>query len=180
VSRYHDQRDYGHRATRVGTGVPNPIVLGRKFCSRCGHWRHACDFAPRWRNTGSGLSSQCRACTRIMNRESYARRTPEQRDRANEYHRIWSEVQRRRAGKPARTANRPSVVDRPERILLDPAPLIAALRRYEYSQVELAARAGIRPRAIYRITHGESKHVRVDVADKLAVALGLPLEVIYG
>jgi hypothetical protein len=179
------------------------VVLGRKFCSGCGRWRPVSDFhlqseRPPLRANGlgrppsaSGLRSRCQACSNAAQRQRRAVRTPEQRRIDAEYYRFYSEVHRRLAGKPVRV-RKTSVVDHPERILLDPAPLLAELEHYirqlgdNYSANghpktwgELAERAGISQRAIYRLRHGESQHVRIDIADKLAVAIGVPLAVIY-
>jgi hypothetical protein len=77
-------------------------------------------------------------------------------------------------------AKRPRVTDRKERIFLDPAPLVREIERacdgdYRW----LAQVSGVSERAIYRLRTGESAHVRIDNADKLAVGLGLTLEMIY-
>jgi hypothetical protein len=185
--------DYWHRGSTVHRGMRNPIVLGRKFCAGCGHWRHVCDFRPRPRNTGSGLASRCRACERISNRQIYARRSSEVRARYNEYHRIWSEVQRRQTGIPPRSSGRRSVVDRAEYRFLPAGLLVAEVHRYlahpppgmgiadlGYGLEGLGRRAGVPARSITRLLRGESRHVRIDLADKLCVALGLTLALVYG
>jgi hypothetical protein len=193
MTAYRNQADYWHRGTRLTTGLPNPIVLGRKFCARCGHWRHVCDFAPRSRNTGSGLDSYCRACNRMMNREAYARQTPEQRERQREYWRIWREAKARAAGVPRSKGKRHTVIDRPEYRFLPAAPLVERIQ-YDLAHPEpgtmtgdpgfgiegLAARAGVPARSIDRLLRGESKHVRLDLADKLCFGLGVPLYLVFG
>jgi hypothetical protein len=46
----------------------NPVILGRKHCSRCGRWRHICDFACVRREPFK-LQAQCRACARQVLRK---------------------------------------------------------------------------------------------------------------
>lgn len=164
------------------SGHPNPVVCGRKFCSKCGRWRHIVDFdVQRARGREPRLRSWCRTCQRVYNRGSNARRSEQQRELAREYQRIWHEVQRRRAGIPPRNWRRRLPV---ERIFLDPAPLLSAMDLWIKAQPEpswkaLARQAGLEPRAIQRLRHGESQHVRIDIADRLALAIEVPLSLIY-
>jgi hypothetical protein len=97
-----------------------------------------------------------------------------------EYERIYKEAKRREAGMAVRAIKQARVTDRKERIFLDPAPLVAEIKRQcgdEYGW--LARRSGVSERAIYRLRSGESAHVRIDNADRLALGLGLTLELIY-
>jgi hypothetical protein len=67
-----------------------------------------------------------------------------------------------------------------KRVLLDPAPLLALLDRVPKSQLSaLSRRSGVPPRAIYRYRSGESKRVELDHADRLILALGSHLSLIY-
>jgi hypothetical protein len=169
------------RTVRHGrSSFVSEVVCGRKFCARCGRWRHVCDFERDPRNRTSGLYSWCRACHRIWKRERYARRTPAERELINEYRRIWNEVQRRRAGIPPRNWRtlRP-LPPRDQGELLDPAPLLTAMKRWDGSQRALARKSGVPPRQLYRIESGESRRVQLNVADRLALALGIPLELLY-
>ena len=174
-------RDQCRRDER-GRMLPNDdlIVLGRKFCAGCGHWRHVCDFGYLNKR---GLRARCRVC---WNREAQQRRraaTPEQRERWREYWRFHQEAQRRRNGIPERNFhNRRSVIDRIERILLPTAPLVKLLEPYRDDELlgELSRRAGVPERSITRLLSGESAQVRIDLADKIAVALGMPSALIYG
>lgn len=117
-------------------------------------------------------------------REFYerARKDPKRAALQREYQRIWAEAKRREKGVPPRNfKHRRTVIDKAERIFLDPAPIIAEIERQNgaINQVDLAALAGLPVRAIYRLQVGESKRVRLDVADKLAMALDVPLAVLY-
>jgi hypothetical protein len=49
---------------------PNPVVLGRKFCTHCGRWRYIHDFyARKWEDgVPSGFSSYCQTCLRVNGR----------------------------------------------------------------------------------------------------------------
>ena len=74
--------------------------------------------------------------------------------------------------------NRHTVIDKKERLFLPLPPLQEALSTVNDWEA-LAREAGVPARTVHRLRVGESKHVRIDVADKLALALGWPLEVIY-
>jgi hypothetical protein len=178
---YYRTAKYWSQGTTTKRGVPNPIVLGRKFCARCKHWRHVCDFYPNPDNKGSGLHSYCTACDRTRRREEYRRHTDEQLALRREYFRIRAEVLRRQDGVvPREFKHRHSVVDNPERILLDPVPLLVEIGKLCDGDFRwLADVSGVPERSIHRLRTGESQHVRVDLADKLAVGLGLTLEMIY-
>jgi len=161
------------------TGVPraaprNPVVCGRKFCAGCGRWRHVVDFP-----TSRGqLRGCCWTCSRIRDRAYYANRTAAQRELRNEYLRIWQDARRRAAGKREFGRRRRTAVDGVERVLLPAEPLLPLL--FEVSDFnDLARRSGVSSRRIWGLRQGESAHVRIDVADKLAVALGVPSAVIW-
>ena len=180
VSNYYRTSVYGHRGSVIKRGVPNPVVCGRKFCCYCGRWRHVCDFRPCHRNTRSGLNSLCETCQRVKSREQRARATAKQREKRREYQRLWHYMRRREAGVPERAyQNRHTVVDRPEALFLPLAPLLTVLVAQEVEWETLARRAGVPSRTMWRMRNGVGSYVRLDVADKLATALGWPLEVIY-
>jgi hypothetical protein len=162
-------------------GRPNPVVCGRKFCTGCGHWRHACDFSLKTHHGTRRLDSYCQACRRIQWRQRYQHMTPQQREARRETERFYRDRLRVERGTIGRYQPRgPSVIDRKERVMLDPAPLIAELRRSGVGQRELERMTGVPPRSIYRVLVGEVKHVQLDTADKLAHALGIPLALMYG
>lgn len=165
---------YWQLTQRGGLPREGVVVLGRKFCAGCGHWRHVADFG----EYRGGPRARCRACTRIYQRNWHANATPEQRARINEYHRIWYEAKQREAG-GQRQFYRRSVVDQVERVLLEPGPLLSEVERSGLTDLELQALSGISARAIYRLRTGGSRHIRLDVADKLAVGLGVPLALLY-
>jgi hypothetical protein len=172
-----------HHGGRGKISDRNPIVLGRKFCSGCGRWRQLCDFPPDTRRVKRHAltRARCEACVRIGARYYQTHLSPEQAENRRERQRFWKHKQRRAAGVPEITYQRRSVVDTPEWVYLDASPIVAALdAKQVVSDVELAMRAGVPPRAIYRLRNGESAHVRLDVADKLAYALGLTLALVYG
>ena len=105
--------------------------------------------------------------------------SPERRALRLEYRRIYSEVRRRAAGVPPTTAKRRTVIDRPERVLLPRAPLVVELDRLNGDLKGVCARAGVPERTVFRLRHDGGRWVRIDTADKLAVAMGIPLAVIY-
>lgn len=152
----------------------NPLVLGRKHCSACGRWRHACDFdlfrgVPR---------ATCAACRRAAQRRYYANRTPEQIEHQREYERIWREAHRRMAGKPERRRNGHAPPG--PRGFVPAGPIAAELRYWSEGYEALARASGVPARTIYRLRYGESVRVEAGVADRLALALGLTASLVYG
>ena len=155
----------------------NPIVCGRKHCCHCGRWRHVCDFV----HVHGKVRGTCRVCWARGERRKRASQTPEQHARYLEYHRIWHEGKRRRAGVVPRNWGPKSgrVVDRQlDYVWLSPEPLVRVLRGVEIRT--LSRRSNVPERSIDRLLRGESRHVRIDLADKLALAVGIPLSLIYG
>lgn len=138
-----------------------------------------CDFRECRRNSRSGLTSLCTACMRLAAKARRARRTQKEIVKWREYQRLWYYVKRREAGVPERQfKNRHTVVDKKERLFLPLPPLQEAMSTVDDWEA-LARRAGVPAKTVHRLRIGESKHVRIDVADKLALALGWPLEVLY-
>ena len=180
---------YSKLRQRGGFGERNPVVLGRKFCVRCGRWRQVNDFR-RCANSPNGLHAYCYACHRAYEREYRAtREPPEVRARRLEYQRFWWEAQTRKRGITQRVRRR-TVIDRKERLYLDPAPILRLATLYirtrraredppVYGWKNLAQDAGIHERALYRYRVGESAHIQVDMADRLAAVLGMHLDNIY-
>lgn len=157
-----------------GPGKPNPIVVGRKFCPSCGRWRAVHDFRVERTNR---LHTWCVACQNVRKRVAWRQRTVEQIELRREYRRIQAEVLRRRAGATVRRFR-----DRQlpiERVFLPVGPLLEVLSDVPESDIHLAALAGVSPRLLYRLRSGESAHVRIDVADRLMTAIGVPLALIY-
>lgn len=121
------------------------VVLGRKFCAKCGRWRYVMEFSRRSTETGK-LRGACKTCERVRSRGNFSCR-------------------------------------------LDPEPMLAVLRDYrarhhganvrEGSWRTLSALSGVSERSINRWWTGQSKHVELLQADKVAVALGIPLGCIY-
>ena len=73
-----------------------------------------------------------------------------------------------------------SAIDRREAIYFPVGPLKAALDALDDGEFgELARRAGVGERAIYRLRYVNTK-VQIDVADKLAVALGTTSQLLFG
>jgi hypothetical protein len=162
------------RRDRPAFFASNPVVCGRKFCALCGRWRLICDF----RFKSGRPYSYCQGCERTRLREHFRNMTAEQRELRNEYARFRWDAMARAAGLPKRERRR-SVVDRVEPVYLEPGPLIEALQAWGDSWLALVATSGVPERSINRLVRGESRHVRLDLADKLANALGIPLSLIY-
>lgn len=173
---------------RRGPTVSPLVVLGRKFCVRCGRWRHVSDF--KMLTQGRGLHCYCRACHRAYERERNAQRTPEEREKDREYQAIWWDARARRLGIPRREfKNRQA--DGDGQVYLPIQPLLEQMnkwlmlhvpewRRDEDRTVEkLADLAGTSARQIYRFQVGESRRVQLDLADRIAMAMDIPLVLLY-
>ena len=159
--------------------VTNPTICGRKLCSSCGHWRHLVEFV----SLHGQPRNQCQACLRIKQRDAYRARTAEQMERRREYERIYREVHRRARGVPVRPRGpraRPTYVDlHVERVLLAAGPLVKALDRTGEDWEAIARRSGVPARSLWRWRSGEAQLVRIDLADRIAFAIGVPLSLIY-
>lgn len=164
----------------MGRGFPNPIVVGHRFCAGCGRWRVASDFA--FRRNGR-LDSYCDACRRREFRRRYAQMTPEQRARRLEDERFYRDRLRVERGTIATYRPRGrKVVDGPaEYVFLDATPIRRELRRARngYSLEGLARRVGVDSHTLRRYLNGESRHIRLDLADRVALAVGTTLWDVY-
>lgn len=182
----------------IKRGYPNPVVCGRRFCGSCGRWRHVVDFHPVRHQGRYRLASYCDHCRRVRSSVDYTKLNERQRELRRENTRIRAEALRRRAGVPPRQfKNRRTVLDEKayERVFLDREPLVREMRayfavhRYELRAITgqsndgpaalFAALTDLDKRTIERILSGESKRVRVDVADKIAYAMGLPTSMLW-
>jgi hypothetical protein len=147
----------------------NPVVCGRRFCNICGRWRHIVDFgvdSRTRRGTPITFSSKCRVCDRNQKRvkkgalpravgsaprelrlEWRRLNTEEKRKNAawleerREYHRIYNEVRRRKAGVPPRhwVSNKRGDTTDP---LIPVSPLAAAVEASGVPRIEVARRIG--------------------------------------
>ena len=179
----------GRRAKWSGIrpGTPNPPILGRKICGGCGQWRPLADYR-RQTAKRPGLT-YCEHCIRAISARRWRTQTPQQRDARREWDRFYRDQQRRQAGVAQRAYSQPrrSVVDRVERVLLPREPLLEAIEYYarahtrgrKFNWEKFAAQVNCSQRAIYRIRTGESARVRIDVADRIAYGMGIPLSLIY-
>ena len=158
------------------------VICGRRHCTRCGCWRPVSDFMlhPEGRLTG-----RCRACLRAAAKETYARASadPERLELRREYQRIWAEARRRAQGVPERQwiHGRPMEGINPRWTLDDPSALRAQVRAWlietHGTEEQLAELAGVSERLIGRLLNEDAK-VTVWAADRLAMALGLHLELV--
>jgi hypothetical protein len=126
-----------------------------------------------------GPVARCYRCSRVGRAYYYRHQTPEQRANLNERLRFYKHGQRRAAGVPELGYIRRSVVDRAEYVFVPKAALVAELERRFGQWDELARKAGIPARTIFRIVHEDGRFVRVDIADRLAVAMGMTFTLIY-
>jgi len=133
---------------------------------------------------GMRLFSYCRCCERVRSRQAQANWTAKQRELRREYDRIYKEARRRQAGVPSRGAWHRSLRRHGDGGRLEPGPLLAALWRWHAGSTErswdaLVRASGVPQRTLHRLLHGESRHASLDVADRLAVAVGVPLAILY-
>ena len=174
--RRRDRDEHGKLVARL-----NQIVCGRMFCAMCGRWRPVSDYNRDRRNTATGLRSYCHACDRARRRRWWREATAEQRQLTAEYRRFWRDAKRVEAGEKPRGPWRHSVVDRVERVFLEPEPLLALLNDFSLGDFGmLSRRSGVPEKALYRLRYGKATHVRLDQADALALALGTHLWDLYG
>lgn len=191
-SRLHDKGQ-----SRLRGRTPT-IVLGRKFCPSCGRWRHLCDFGHRSRqgvvHGREYVQTYCYGCQRVKLRAQLARRTQRQRELRREYERWWRTGMRRERGTPERNwQHRPLRPDptAKKRMPADPlaGAIIGYLRAHGWTGVGnnqttaigldwLAREAGVSDRLVHRVLH-EQRWVTLDTADRLALAIDVPLALIY-
>jgi hypothetical protein len=168
-----------HKRGQINVQGRTPtVVCGRKFCPDCGRWRHLVDF-PHRKDRPYSYCSVC-AYRRIR---ALRTRDPDALERKREAGRFYYDRIARQRGITPRKWGRRSrrLVDiRTEFVWLRPGPLVTELRRQGVSIRTLSRRSGVPERSIDRLFRGESQHVRVDLADKLAVAVGIPLALLYG
>jgi hypothetical protein len=67
--------------------IPLSAACGRKNCTKCGRWRHLCDFPYEVREDRSCvyIKSECYHCARARRRAWYAGKLPSERARYNRY-----------------------------------------------------------------------------------------------
>ena len=112
-------------------------------------------------------------------RNYYRTAGPLVQTRKLEYLRIYKEVKRREAGIPPRVdTNRHSVIDEDEHLFFEAGPLVRELDRRLGELGTIARKSAVPERTIHRIRH-VSEYVRIDTADRLCLAMGLPLELVY-
>lgn len=173
----------------------NPLVCGRRHCTVCGRWRHGTDFPCSRRRPRLLLAGRCATCARRQGRQ--ARRDPVRGELRREYDRIWHEGRRRAKGipeRPGRTAP-PDPPHSPGNRTLPAAPLHAPLhawmRAYAVEHPSgvngslhgiraLARASGVEERLVYNILSGRQERCHYAVADRLLIAVGLSLTLVYG
>ena len=154
----------------------NELVCGRKFCAGCGRWRHLCDYPRNASKEYRVPLARCRACVNITRKWYDHHLTPRQVENRRERHRIYY------GGRSEGVSNgHASVVDRVEYAFLPSAPVGELLDGMSDKALKaLAEHVGTDERALRRYVSGESEHVRLDIADALAVTLGHHLFDLYG
>lgn len=121
-------------------------MCGRRFCRRCGRWRHLCDFG--YTNRGTQLKSSCASCERIRKRKE-KRRYQDNLELPIEPFAQWLERAVRRHGGVERLG---------EEIGADPAPLRRYIARCEANG---EPKRGVRMTTVDRVlTHEGSTHLR--------------------
>jgi hypothetical protein len=175
------RRRMGQRTREQFLEENRGVILGRKHCTRCKCWRPVSDYMlhPEGRLTG-----RCRACLRISARERYAKdaQDPVKLELRREYQRIWGEAQRRARGIPERQWVHGRQVEAVNaRWTMDASTLRAQVRvwliEHHASEEQLADSAGVSDRLIRRLLH-EDARVSVWAADRLALTMGLHLELV--
>lgn len=132
------------------------------------------------------MDSRCCACHRAQRRRYYANASQARRESQREYHRIYQEGLRRAAGRRERNGRRLPPDPRTNGAAarwLDAGPLVAVLTRYldrGRTYRELCLAAVVPERRVYALMTGEQAQVHYAVADRLCVAMGMTLAIVYG
>lgn len=165
---------------------PNPIIAGRKNCQRCGAWRHMLDFIadPRGSDPSGAI---CRRCCRLANRRDLL--DGETLTLRREYDRIWKHGRRQAAGASERRWGPQSRRGGGRASYLDVEPIAQRLdafcerfvgdHHHQDGPTELERRSGISARRIHDYRTRTAKRITASSADKLALAMGLTLDLIY-
>jgi hypothetical protein len=106
------------------------------------------------------------------------KQSPAAQERIREDGRIRAKLWRERQGLPIREATRKQWVGIGRTVLLNPAPVIAFVRRCGGPAPAAKGNAAIE-RALRRVLNGESRQVELGVVDALTVAHGLFLTDLY-
>lgn len=158
------------------------VVGGRKNCTTCTRWRYLNDFG-RDPKLPDGVAHRCSSCRRSI---AKARRAdPVLGEMAREYDRIWHEGKRRAAGIPQQKM-RPRRDD-DGRVLLPIEPIVEAIEEWLAAQPDegavslLADRSGVTERRIWAYRNGgnDADSIELHNADRLAMAIGSHLDLIY-
>jgi transcriptional regulator with XRE-family HTH domain len=156
----------------------NPDILGRRCCPHCGRWRPISDFSAR--NGTSRPHAWCITCVRVRSRQRYREFTRHQREARRESNRINQSFYRERDARAQGREIKPHKrVDRIERVMLLRGPLLLQLQAHGGLVSDLARRANVSERTLTRLMNDGGRYVRLDTADRLAYAMGVPLELIY-
>lgn len=127
----------------IGRGLENPVVMGHRFCVRCGRWRQLVDFGYTGR-APFGVAGYCRRCGRVDRRSCGG----------------W----------------------------LNPKPLRHSMERYSVEQFAdhgsfswtlFAEWCGVSDKRLRCLLNGETDYVRLETADRIACAMGMPLSLLY-
>lgn len=173
---YNARRRKPAHLPRVTERIPAPAEwLLRKRCSRCGEEKPWALFSPkRWWPDGSVRSvySSCRKCNAAMARERWKRR---RRPRSKEEKMRDAQWKRRRRAQMR--------VERADRDWLPAEPFRRWLRSLIEDEGEgigeIADRAGLQSRTLYRVLHENEGRVALRVVDCCLVAHGWHLHQLY-
>lgn len=158
----------------------NPVILGRKNCAHCGRWRHIMDFPKR---------GSCYSCLKAEWEER--RQSPEWKENRREYNRMYYSARQRAMGRavvPRYKARKGLKNDKQERLPIDPlrAHIQSWMQTYvaqaehdwDTGKLALGQVTGLPDKTVDRLLH-ENKQVNVNTADRIAVATGTHLRILY-
>lgn len=168
--------------TRNSKGqLQSTTVCGRRFCPKCGKWRHLLYFRPRRRNGKEYPNSPCDGCHNRLQKKDRKTMMGNRRARRQEYERIHKEALRRRKGVPPR----PLLIREcaPSGEFKDVSVALPWIEKYLAGRSDLwfEGTTGVSARSLYRWRTGDAKTVRAGVLDQVLTRLGHPemLAVLY-
>jgi len=145
-----------------GIVVMRTVTLGRKFCSDCGIWRPIHDFRPyRWwpDDTIRTVRSKCRVCDNRMKTKNRSKPDPDH---------VYADA------RPFTEAVNEWLERYQQRTYSSPWGWMSKQPR-RAGLLELGRRGGMPAREIARIADSEMSVIGIGNADKLAIALDIPL-----
>ncbi len=134
-----------------------PVVCSRRYCTNCGRWRLIVDFSPHSHAPDGTIvrwQTYCQTCRRVMSQQRKAR----------------------------------EVYNGTHRLMLPVGPLVSEMVRFfelrhadhpRFTWDDFADLAGMSARQMLCYRNGERQKIGLALADRIAIAMDIPLMLIY-